>query len=64
VVLIHIKDEVIDASGKIDIVKIRPLARLGYHDYACVDSIFELVRPSQKDAAELQSAGAMLVGKE
>jgi flavin reductase (DIM6/NTAB) family NADH-FMN oxidoreductase RutF len=56
VVLIHIKDEVIDAKGKVDIVKIRPLARLGYQDYACVDRIFELIRPTQKDAAELQAA--------
>ena len=54
VVLIHIKDEVIDANGKVDIVKIRPLARLGYHDYSCVDRIFELLRPAQD--AGFQSA--------
>jgi hypothetical protein len=49
VVLIHIKNEVIDANGKIDIVKIRPLARLGYQDYSCVDRIFELIRPAGQD---------------
>jgi flavin reductase (DIM6/NTAB) family NADH-FMN oxidoreductase RutF len=54
VVLIHIKDEVIDANGKVDIVKIRPLARLGYHDYASIDQIFEIVRP---DAAGKKAAG-------
>jgi len=53
-VLIHIKDEVIDANGKVDIVKIRPLARLGYHDYASIDQIFEIVRP---DAAGKKAAG-------
>jgi len=56
VVLIHIKDEVIDANGKVDIVKIRPLARLGYQDYSCVDRIFELLRPTAQDLAALQAA--------
>ncbi len=63
VVLIHIKDEVIDATGKVDIVKVRPLARLGYHDYASVDKIFELVRPSEKDIAALQAAAREVVAK-
>jgi len=56
VVCIHIKDEVIDANGKIDIIKIRPLARLGYQDYASIDSIFELIRPAEQDLAALQAA--------
>jgi flavin reductase (DIM6/NTAB) family NADH-FMN oxidoreductase RutF len=58
VVCIHIKDEMIDANGKIDIVKIRPLARLGYQDYSSVDSIFEIVRPTEHDLAGLQAAAA------
>ena len=44
---IHIKDEFILPDGKIDIVGIRPLARLGYSDYTTVDSTFE-IRPSEK----------------
>jgi flavin reductase (DIM6/NTAB) family NADH-FMN oxidoreductase RutF len=56
VVLIHIKDEVIDANGKVDIVKIRPLARLGYQDYSSVDRIFELLRPVRQGAAGVQTA--------
>jgi flavin reductase (DIM6/NTAB) family NADH-FMN oxidoreductase RutF len=55
VVCIHIKDEMIDANGKVDIVKVRPLARLGYQDYACIDSIFELIRPTEQDLAALQA---------
>lgn len=43
VVGVHIRDDVIGADGKIDILKIRPLARLGYHDYTTVDSIFPIV---------------------
>ena len=57
VVLIHIKDEVIDANGKVDIVKIRPLARLGYQDYSCVDRIFELIRPAGQDTGFQTAAG-------
>jgi len=42
VVGVHIKDEVIMADGKIDMEKIRPLARMGYSDYTVVESVFEM----------------------
>jgi flavin reductase (DIM6/NTAB) family NADH-FMN oxidoreductase RutF len=42
---VHIKDEFILADGKLDILKIRPIGRLGYYDYTCVDSIFEMAIP-------------------
>jgi flavin reductase (DIM6/NTAB) family NADH-FMN oxidoreductase RutF len=42
VVGVHISDEYLDKNGKIDIVKIRPLARLGYTDYTSVESVFAL----------------------
>jgi flavin reductase (DIM6/NTAB) family NADH-FMN oxidoreductase RutF len=45
VVAIHIKDEVLTPEGKIDVPKIRPIARLGYYDYTCVDTIFEMIIP-------------------
>jgi flavin reductase (DIM6/NTAB) family NADH-FMN oxidoreductase RutF len=47
VVMIHIKDEVIGPDGRLDILRIRPLARLGYYDYTTVDSIFEMVIPGR-----------------
>jgi flavin reductase (DIM6/NTAB) family NADH-FMN oxidoreductase RutF len=46
VVGIHIRDEFILPDGKLDILKMRPLARLGYSDYTTVDSIFEM-KPSE-----------------
>lgn len=49
VVLVHIKDEVILPDGRIDILKIRPLARLGYYDYTTVDSTFEMLIPGSSD---------------
>lgn len=42
VVGIHIKDEYIDAQGKLDVEKIRPLARMGYSDYTVVEKVFAM----------------------
>jgi flavin reductase (DIM6/NTAB) family NADH-FMN oxidoreductase RutF len=42
VVGVHIRDDVIGADGKIDILKVRPLARLGYHDYTSVETRFTM----------------------
>lgn len=44
VVGIHIADDVI-VEGLVDIKRTRPLARLGYLDYAIVDDVFEIPRP-------------------
>ena len=45
VVGIHISDKVI-VDGKLDIPRIQPLTRLGYMDYATIDSVFRMPRPS------------------
>ncbi len=42
VVGIHIDDTFILPDGKLDILKMRPLARLGYSDYTTVESLFEM----------------------
>ena len=42
VVGVHISDDVITDDGKIDILKCRPLARMGYFDYTSVESVFEM----------------------
>lgn len=42
---VHIADEFILPTGKIDILKIRPIARMGYSDYAPVESLFEMQIP-------------------
>ncbi len=43
VVAIHIDDAVIDGQGMLDILKMQPLARMGYYDYTFVDHKFEMV---------------------
>ena len=49
VIGIHIKEEFIQPDGKLDIPKIRPLARLGYYDYTCVESVFEMTIPGRDE---------------
>ena len=45
VMRIHVHDEVITPEGKLDIPKIRPLARLGYYDYTSITEVFEMCVP-------------------
>jgi flavin reductase (DIM6/NTAB) family NADH-FMN oxidoreductase RutF len=42
VVGVHIRDDALTPEGKLDVLKIRPLARLGYFDYTTVDSMFTM----------------------
>lgn len=53
---VHIKDEIILPSGKLDILKIKPIARLGYYDYTVVNEIFEMKAPaaSKEELAGLE----------
>ena len=44
VVGIHIDDALIK-DGRVDIVAAKPIARLGYSEYACVDTKFRMRRP-------------------
>jgi flavin reductase (DIM6/NTAB) family NADH-FMN oxidoreductase RutF len=43
VVGVHIRDDVLTRDGKLDVLKIRPIARLGYFDYTTVDSVFTMM---------------------
>jgi hypothetical protein len=49
VVAVHIDDDVLTKDGQIDILKIRPIARLGYKDYTSVDSIFQMEKRTPED---------------
>lgn len=50
VVAVHIADEVLDADGLVDILKVRPIARMGYFDYTSVESKFTMVIPGDQRA--------------
>tara|TARA_B100000029_G_scaffold500612_1_gene572622 strand:- start:38 stop:661 length:624 start_codon:yes stop_codon:yes gene_type:complete len=47
VIGISIEDEYIK-DEKVDVKKLKPLARLGYMDYSVIDNIFEMNRPGNK----------------
>ena len=55
VIGIHIRDEFIGADGKLDILKMRPLARLGYLDYTSVTEVFTM--PPHGDGTGTLSRG-------
>jgi flavin reductase (DIM6/NTAB) family NADH-FMN oxidoreductase RutF len=42
---LHIRDGAIGMDGKIDVKRVRPIARLGYYDYTIVDEVFEMRIP-------------------
>ncbi|TNB46958.1 flavin reductase family protein [Martelella lutilitoris] len=45
VVAVHIKDEALTPEGRLDMARVRPLARLGYRDYCDGGDVFEMIRP-------------------
>src|SRR5258708_5599061 len=42
VVGVHIRADVLTPDGKLDVLKLRPIARLGYFDYTTVDTVFTM----------------------
>jgi flavin reductase (DIM6/NTAB) family NADH-FMN oxidoreductase RutF len=49
VLAVHIEDDVLTGDGLVDIVKMRPIARLGYKDYVSVDAIFQMEKSTPED---------------
>jgi flavin reductase (DIM6/NTAB) family NADH-FMN oxidoreductase RutF len=49
VVGVHIDDAALTADGRVDVVGIRPIARLGYKDYSSIDAVFEMEKPMPED---------------
>ena len=47
---VHLADEMVTAEGKLDVLRMRPIARLGYYDFTVVDNVFEMVAPEASDA--------------
>ena len=54
VLAVHIDDEALTADGRIDVLKIRPIARLGYKDYTSVESVFQMEKRTPEDAVVAQ----------
>lgn len=47
---IHIDDKFLTKDGKLDVLKIRPISRLGYYDYTSITDIFEMQIPQMEGA--------------
>jgi hypothetical protein len=41
-------------DGRVDIARARPIARLGYMDYAVIDQVFQMIAPSRTGKAFAQ----------
>ncbi len=52
VIAIHIADDALTADGRIDVLRIRPIARLGYYSYTSIESTFEMVIPGNEKLLE------------
>jgi len=50
VIGVHVADHALTPEGRIDVAKIRPLARLGYLDYTSVESVFTMPPPDGPNA--------------
>jgi flavin reductase (DIM6/NTAB) family NADH-FMN oxidoreductase RutF len=49
VLAVHIEDAALTSDGRLDILKVRPIARLGYKDYTSIDSMFQMEKRSPED---------------
>lgn len=48
---IHIDERALTEDGRVDIAKVRPIARMGYYDYTVVTDTFEMRVPGSDDDA-------------
>lgn len=58
ILAVHIKDEFIRADGKLDILKMHPIGRLGYYNYTVIDNEFEMVIPGLNEELRAGMEGA------
>jgi flavin reductase (DIM6/NTAB) family NADH-FMN oxidoreductase RutF len=49
VVAVHIDDAALTVDGRVDVLRIRPIARLGYKDYTSVESVFQMEKSTPED---------------
>jgi flavin reductase (DIM6/NTAB) family NADH-FMN oxidoreductase RutF len=49
VIAVHIEDAALTADGLVDILKIKPIARLGYKDYTSVESVFQMEKRTPEE---------------
>ena len=50
VVAVHIDDAALTPEGLVDVLRLQPIARMGYFDYTAVESLFRMVIPGDNRA--------------
>jgi flavin reductase (DIM6/NTAB) family NADH-FMN oxidoreductase RutF len=63
VVGVHIDDSIISANGKLDMAKVRPLARMGYLDYTSVTDVFEMRPQATTEATVIGMSGGRVAAE-
>jgi hypothetical protein len=56
VLAVHIEDAVLTPDGRVDVLRMRPIARLGYKDYCGVDSVFQMDKRMPEDRLPYSAA--------
>ena len=57
VVAVHIEDAALTADGRVDVPRIKPIARLGYQDYAAVETVFQMAKRTSEDRVRATPSG-------
>ncbi len=57
VVAVHIDDAALTADGRVDVPRIKPIARLGYQDYAAVETVFQMAKRTPEDRVRAARSG-------
>jgi len=55
VLAVHIDGAAVTADGRIDVVKLRPIARLGYKDYVSVQETFEMEKRTPENRVPVKA---------
>jgi flavin reductase (DIM6/NTAB) family NADH-FMN oxidoreductase RutF len=50
VIGVHIADGALTEDGRVDVLKLRPIARLGYYDYTSIETVFQMIIPGNDQA--------------
>ena len=50
VIGVHINDAALTPDGRVDVLRLRPIARLGYYDYTSIESVFSMIIPGNDPA--------------
>jgi len=57
VVAVHIEDAALTPDGRVDVPRIKPIARLGYQDYAAVETVFQMAKRTPEDRVRAAPSG-------